>query len=104
MAKIFYEILNKDQARIFSKLKFLNEKGFYLAGGTALALQLKHRTSLDFDFYTRSHFNASQLLDVLKKNFPQKIEEVSIAEDTLFVRIDKVSSSFFGINTRWFLL
>jgi len=95
MAKIFYEILNKDQARIFSKLKFLNEKGFYLAGGTALALQLKHRTSLDFDFYTRSHFNASQLLDVLKKNFPQKIEEVSIAEDTLFVRIDKVASSFF---------
>jgi len=40
MAKIFYEILNKDQAHLFPKLKFLSEKGFYLAGGTALALHL----------------------------------------------------------------
>jgi len=30
----------------------LNRFGFYLAGGTALALQLGHRRSLDFDFFS----------------------------------------------------
>ena len=30
---------------------------FYLAGGTALALQLGHRKSEDFDFFTTRQFN-----------------------------------------------
>lgn len=60
-----------------------------------MALQLKHRTSLDFDFYIRKHFSTEKLLAAFKKVFPEKIEEISEAEDTLFVRIDKVSSSFF---------
>lgn len=95
MTKIFSEILNEDQKRIFPQLRFLTNKGFYLAGGTALALQLKHRTSFDFDFYARNHFSTEKLLSALKKAFPEKIEEISKAKDTLFVRIDKVSSSFF---------
>ena len=28
-------------------------KSYYLAGGTALALQLGHRYSFDFDFFTK---------------------------------------------------
>ena len=31
---------------------FKNLQGFYLAGGTALALQLGHRISVDFDFFS----------------------------------------------------
>lgn len=95
MGKIFYQVLNKDQKRIYPKLKFLAKEKFYLAGGTALALQLCHRTSLDFDFYTKSHFRPNKLLSDLKEAFPEKIEEVSKAKNTLLVRIDKVSSSFF---------
>ena len=95
MTKIFYEILSKDQKRIFPQLKFLTDRGFYLAGGTALALQLRHRTSLDFDFYTSKNFKTEELLSLLKDAFPENIEEISEAKDTLFVRINKVSSSFF---------
>lgn len=95
MIKIFYEILNKDQKRIFPQLKFLTDKGFYLAGGTALALQLDHRTSLDFDFFIRKQFSSEKLLADLKKVFPEKVEEVSRAKDSLFVRIEGVSISFF---------
>jgi hypothetical protein len=95
MSKIFYEILNKDQKRVFPKLKFLGKEGFYLAGGTALALQLGHRTSLDFDFYIKKHFQVKNLLDELEEIFPEKIEQISTAKDTLFARIDKVSCSFF---------
>lgn len=95
MGKIFYQVFNQNQRRIFPELKFLTKENFYLAGGTALALQLNHRSSLDFDFYTRNHFKQDLLLAKLKEIFPQKVEETGKAKDTLFVRIDKVNSSFF---------
>jgi hypothetical protein len=31
----------------------MKEKGFYLAGGSGLALQIGHRISEDLDFFTR---------------------------------------------------
>lgn len=39
---------------------------FYLAGGTALALQYGHRLSLDLDFFSREHFEEEGLLARLK--------------------------------------
>lgn len=38
---------------------------FYLAGGTALALRLGHRISVDLDFFTRSLFEESALVEEL---------------------------------------
>ena len=32
-------------------------KSFYLVGGTALSLQIGHRQSVDFDFFTRNDIN-----------------------------------------------
>lgn len=44
------EALKSKQKEIFEKLsKF---PGFYLVGGTALALQIGHRISIDFDFFS----------------------------------------------------
>ena len=43
--------------------KWLKESNWYLAGGTALALQTGHRQSFDLDFFTReNHFNEKQLI------------------------------------------
>lgn len=39
---------------------------FYLAGGTALALQLGHRRSRDLDWFTHHHFDAERLTKVLQ--------------------------------------
>ncbi|WP_460178039.1 nucleotidyl transferase AbiEii/AbiGii toxin family protein [Thermodesulfovibrio hydrogeniphilus] len=41
---------------------------FYLAGGTALALQLGHRKSLDLDFYSQRIFNADVILEKIKSD------------------------------------
>ncbi len=38
---------------------------FYLAGGTALALQIGHRTSVDFDFFTPQDFDTAQIYKIL---------------------------------------
>ena len=50
MSKIFLEILDHDRQEILSELSSFRDEG-YLAGGTALALQLGHRTSYDFDIF-----------------------------------------------------
>ena len=39
----------------------------YLAGGTAIALHLGHRISLDLDFFTPQQFQTEEVLESLKK-------------------------------------
>lgn len=44
-------------------------KEFYLVGGTALALQLGHRNSIDIDLFTKDEFEAGDIETVLNNNF-----------------------------------
>jgi len=87
-------ILNSRQIKLLKKLGFLKKYGFYLAGGTALALQINHRTSLDFDFYTKKKFNNKKLLRNLEEYF-KDIKLIQIPEQTLIVKIEGAEVSFF---------
>ncbi len=51
MSDLFLEILDQNRREIFSKLGKFSDIGI-LAGGTALALQIGHRLSFDFDIFT----------------------------------------------------
>ncbi len=64
---------------------------FYLAGGTALALQLGHRESLDFDFFRERGFDPQELLRQLPA--ARVLQE---ERDTLTVEVRGVKTSFFG--------
>lgn len=92
--------LNQKQARIFPRLSFLEKLGFYLAGGTALTLQIGHRTSLDFDFYNPKHFSAPDLAGKIQENFPKKTKKISQQKDTLFYKVNNVDLSFFWYRYR----
>jgi len=48
MSKIYPEILDSKRRKVFYNLKNISNKAV-LIGGTALALQIKHRKSIDFD-------------------------------------------------------
>lgn len=52
-------------------------KKAYLAGGTALALQLGHRISYDLDFFTLQKFNEQSLLPELEKVAKFKLERIA---------------------------
>lgn len=69
----------KTNLEILKKAELLED--FYLAGGTGLALQLKHRLSLDLDFFTSQKINTKILIQKLKKIGKLSIEKES--EDTL---------------------
>ena len=45
-------------------------KDFYLVGGTALALHLGHRKSVDIDLFANFSFDASELLENIHQDFP----------------------------------
>jgi hypothetical protein len=62
------EVLNDDTRKAWEQCGFLNEKGFYLAGGTALALQLGHRISVDLDFFSDEPIKKT-LLSNIEDNF-----------------------------------
>lgn len=47
---------------------------FYLVGGTALALQLGHRFSIDLDLFTHLPFDKQKLFDSLKQDYDMEIE------------------------------
>ena len=48
------EILAAAQQRLWPQLRALRDLGFTLYGGTAIALRLGHRASVDFDFFSEA--------------------------------------------------
>lgn len=56
MSKLFLEVLTQDRKDMFHKLSPFRDVG-YLAGGTALALQIGHRQSYDFDIFIDQEIN-----------------------------------------------
>lgn len=65
----------------------------YLAGGTALALQLGHRISDDLDFFTQLEFDENMLLPEIKKIADFQLEKV--AWRTILGRLGDVKFSIF---------
>ena len=67
---MFEKVLSKDAKK---SLGLLGQSGLldsaYLAGGTALALQLDHRYSYDFDFFTPKRFDERILIQRITELF-----------------------------------
>lgn len=67
---------------------------FYLAGGTALALQLGHRRSLDLDFFTEETFDEEAVIAAIR-NLPA-FELIAKDKQTVHAHIHGVKVTFLG--------
>lgn len=56
------EILNQEQLNLLPLLKEFR-RNFYLVGGTAIALQIGHRRSIDFDLFCEKSIQPTKILD-----------------------------------------
>ncbi len=65
---------------------------FVLVGGTALALQLGHRKSIDLDLFTVTDFDPEQLLEQLKKDF--RVEPKVQIKGSLITDIESIKVDF----------
>ena len=71
------------------------DKDFYLAGGTALALRLGHRKSVDLDYFIQKEVDTRKLQETLFKVFPSAKVQVTFEEkNTLWCSINSVKVSF----------
>lgn len=87
-----HEALTDDGKIIWPLLKSFDD--FYLAGGTALALQIGHRVSVDFDLFSLKDIN-NNLLSKAKKVFQQHTVSPSINNpDELTVLVGNVKTTF----------
>ena len=88
------EVLSAAQHRVLARLgRAASQRGFYLAGGTALALRLGHRRSIDFDWFCNSPLDdVLRLARTLQDAAPLKVERTE--RGTLHASVFKVRVSF----------
>lgn len=95
------DVLPLAQRRLWTDLKKSRDLGFTLYGGTALALRLGHRESIDFDFFSEKALDR----DALKDAFPflEKSTTIQDKDNTWVVLASPENSgseyvkvSFFG--------
>jgi len=75
----------------------LTGSDFYLAGGTALALQFGHRVSIDLGVFSPSLTDADVLATQLSSNL-HELEVASTAQRTVEATLAGVPISFFGYS------
>ena len=64
------KIIAPETFQLIQQLQALPElEGFYLVCGTALALQLGHRNSIDIDLFTKKDFDAAFLMYFIRKQY-----------------------------------
>jgi len=94
------DILPDAQKNLWSSLSAITEKGFTLYGGTAIALRLGHRESVDFDFFTEFAVDADDLVQSLALLKTARPLQVSLNTYTAIVDDPTtgagVKFSFFG--------
>ncbi len=93
--KYFAEGLPKKQINVLKALgPYMVSKGFYLAGGTALAIHLGHRISVDLDWFTPKSLEDSLLLAQELQNSGLDLEIEQVSPGTLHGRIQDVRVTF----------
>jgi len=76
------ELLNSLQSRDYLE-------GFNLVGGTALALYIGHRKSIDIDLFSNFAFDASSLIESIQQDYP--LELYNTSSNTIRGRIKNVN-------------
>lgn len=89
-----FEILNKEQQELLPYLTNF-KRSFYLVRGTAIAMHLGHRRSIDYDLFTPSRLDKYRIKSKLNK-IPFK--QIPIFEDTdqLHLLLNNVKLTFFN--------
>jgi hypothetical protein len=98
MLESHFHILPEAQKKLWPYLSPCKDLGFCLYGGTAIALHLGHRTSMDFDFFSHLPLDEAQEKTLLE-NLPflsgARVMQ-SAANTRTFATDEGVALSFFG--------
>ncbi|MBF0397620.1 MAG: nucleotidyl transferase AbiEii/AbiGii toxin family protein [Desulfobacterales bacterium] len=86
-------ILNNNQLELLPLIKEFSRE-FYLVGGTAIALHLGHRQSIDFDLFKKKQLNKKKIIDKVENHF-KKYSTLYMESNQLHLLINNVKVTFF---------
>lgn len=86
------EILTEEQLKLLPLIRKF-KRNCYLVGGTAIALQLAHRRSINFDLFTKSNMNRESLEERIKK-YGYKFKVIEQTPQELIFIIGKARITF----------
>ena len=96
------QIIAPETFLLTQQLQALSElEGFHLVGGTALALQLGHRNSVDIDLFSQKDFDADFLMDFIgtkylfEKKFSRKNTIIGFVNS---IKVDFIKHSYAYVN------
>lgn len=88
------EILTAEQVQLLPLVKIF-KKDFYLVGGTAIALHLGHRRSIDFDLFSYEEFKNNSLKSKILRR--TKIDKTIVDRSgELTIIVNQVKMTFFN--------
>jgi hypothetical protein len=88
------EILSKNQLELLPILNYFS-KEFVLVGGTAIALYLGHRESIDFDLFTKNRIKRISIKKYLSAQGYKDYKLLKEEEDQIHFIINGVKITFF---------
>ncbi len=97
---LYYETLGPDTLRLLENLQslpFLEQAR--LVGGTALALQIGHRKSVDLDFFGSISASAEEMKEALSAN--HTISSIKEAQNINMFLVDSVKVDFVNYRYNW---
>ncbi len=82
---------------LIQQLQLMSELGsFHLVGGTALALQLGHRNSIDIDLSTLKDFDDTELMNSISSKYA--VDEIFRRKNTIIALINNIKTDFIKHN------
>lgn len=90
---MYKNILNNDQIELLPLVREF-KRTFYLVGGTAIALQIGHRRSVDFDLFRAGEIHPKKVLEKIQKLDYQPIVTRRVT-DQLNLTVNNVKFTFF---------
>lgn len=90
-------IIAPETFKLIQQLQAIPElKEFYLVGGTALALQLGHRNSIDIDLFTTNKFDDTGVIDLISQKF--SLNEIFRRSSTIICLLNNIKTDFIRHN------
>lgn len=88
---LYKETVTKEMWELLQRLmKDEKLKDYILVGGTALALRLGHRLSIDVDLFTTKDFDSLMMLKYLHGTYGANIKESRLFPNTVLTHIDDI--------------
>jgi len=90
---MFTETLDNQQSQLIPLIEKF-KKEFYLVGGTAIALQIGHRRSIDFDLFKTKSFNKNKIISQIE-NHQLTYKLIYQESNQLHLLVNDVKLTFF---------